>query len=98
VALQLAQTASTGLPESPEVADTLAWVYHKKGLPKLAIPILRQVVQKNPDNPQFRYHLGAVLAGAGESGEAKKELQKALDLKPDFAEAADARRLLGTIQ
>ncbi len=32
VALQLAQTAKAGLPDSPEVDDTLGWVYYKKDL------------------------------------------------------------------
>ena len=31
VALSLAQTARTGLPNSPAVADTLAWIYCQKG-------------------------------------------------------------------
>ena len=98
VALQLARTASTGLPDQPEVADTLGWIYHKKGLPKLAIPILRQVVEKNPQDPQYRYHLGVVLASLGDSDAAKEQLQKALALKPDFAGADDARRVLATLQ
>ena len=32
VALQLAQTAKAGLPNSHEVDDTLGWIYYKKGL------------------------------------------------------------------
>jgi hypothetical protein len=31
VALQLAQTAKAGLPNSHEVDDTLGWIYYKKG-------------------------------------------------------------------
>jgi Flp pilus assembly protein TadD len=97
VALQLAQVASRALPDRAEVADTLAWIYHKKGFPNLAVPLLRQVVGKNPDNPQYRYHLGATLASSGDGEGARKEIEKALALKPDFAEAAEARRLLATL-
>jgi tetratricopeptide (TPR) repeat protein len=97
-ALQLAQLASTALPDRPEVTDTLAWVYQKKGLSTLALPLLRQVVDKNPQNPQYRYHLGATLASVGDAVGAKKELAKALSLKPDLEEAAEAKRLLSTLQ
>jgi tetratricopeptide (TPR) repeat protein len=96
-ALQLAQTASMGLPDRAEVADTLAWVYQKKGLPTLAVPLLKQVVDRNPQNAQYRYHLGAALASSGNADDAKKELQRALQLSQDFPEAAEARRLLGTL-
>jgi hypothetical protein len=37
VARSLAQTARQKLPDSPDVADTLAWAYYKKGVNKLAI-------------------------------------------------------------
>ncbi|HET7154374.1 MAG TPA: tetratricopeptide repeat protein [Hyphomicrobiaceae bacterium] len=98
VALQLAQSASTQLPDRSEVADTLGWVYQKKGLPKFAVPILQGVVKKDPQNPQYRYHLGVALASAGDSAGAKTELQKALALNASFPEAADARRVLATVQ
>jgi len=97
VALQLAQTASAALPAQPEVADTLGWVYQKKGLPKLAVPLLRQVVDKNPENAQYRYHLGAALASMGDADAGKKEIAKALSLSPSFAEAPEARRLLASL-
>jgi tetratricopeptide (TPR) repeat protein len=98
VALQFAQTASTQLPDRLEVTDTLGWVYQKKGLPKFAIPIFQGVVKKDPQNPQYRYHLGIALASAGDSAAARKELEKALALNSSFAEAADARRVLATLQ
>ena len=41
VALGLAQTAKSQLANDPQVANTLGWVYYKKGLPGLAVPILR---------------------------------------------------------
>ena len=37
VALQLAQAAKAGLPDSPEVSDTMGWIYLKKGLRELAV-------------------------------------------------------------
>jgi Flp pilus assembly protein TadD len=67
-------------------------------LPKFAVPILQGVVKKDPQNPQYRYHLGVALASAGDSAGAKTELQKALALNASFPEAADARRVLATVQ
>ena len=98
VALQLAQTASSQLPDQPEVTDTLAWVYQKKGMSKQAIPLLQRIVEKNPSNPQFLYHLGVALSSSGDQDGAKRALEKALALNPNFADAADARRVLATVQ
>ena len=98
VALQLARTATTLLPDRLEVTDTLGWVYQKKGLPKFAIPIFQGIVKKEPQNPQYRYHLGIALASAGDSEGAKAELERALAINASFAEAADARRVLATLQ
>ncbi len=50
VALQLAQVAKAGLPDSPEVNDTLGWIYTKKDMAGLAIAPLKQAVDKDPKN------------------------------------------------
>jgi tetratricopeptide (TPR) repeat protein len=94
VALQLAQTAKQQLPESPEVADTLGWIYVKKGLATLAVPQLEQAVSKVPTNPVYHYHLGVALAQAGQHARGKQALERALGLKLDDASAAEARRLV----
>ena len=46
LALQLAQIAKTELPETPEVDDTLGWVYYKKGLPTQAVASFRASAEK----------------------------------------------------
>ena len=43
-------TAKAGLPSSPEVNDTLGWIYYKKGLTTLALGPLFQAVDKGPKN------------------------------------------------
>ena len=53
VALQLAQTAKQKLPDVPEVTDTVGWVYYKKDLPGLAIPLFEQALAKAPDQPDL---------------------------------------------
>src|SRR6185436_4730420 len=77
VALQLAQTAKSQLPNRHEVDDTLGWIYYKKGLYSQAIDSLRISTQKQPNNPSYNYHLAAALIKSGGSkDEARKLLEK----------------------
>ena len=93
-ALQLARAAKAELPDEPEMNDTLGYVYLKKNLGSLAIPPLQQAVASTPKNPVFRFRLGQADAQAGNKASAKRELEEALKLKPDFPEADQARKLL----
>ena len=95
VALQLAQTAKSQLPELPEVSDTLAWVYYKKDLPRLAVPLLEDAIAKDPKRAIYHAHLGLVYAKAGDKARAKASLTRALELQPNMPEAEEARRVLG---
>ena len=97
VALQLAQTAKAALPDSPEVNDTLGWVYCQKKLYTLAVPQLTAAVRRNPENPVYKYHLGVAYAGAGDTEHAKKALQDALALHANFPGADDAKKVLGSL-
>jgi tetratricopeptide (TPR) repeat protein len=94
VALQLAQTAKQGLPELPEVNDTLGFVYLKKDLASLAIPPLETSAQKDPRNWLYQYHLGLAYSKAGDKGKAKEALQRALAINDAFSGADDARKVL----
>ena len=96
-ALQLAQAAKAELPDYVAVSDTLAYVYLKKQLPSLAIPLLKQAVGKEPTNPEYHYHLGMAYAQNGDKVAARQAIEQALKLKPDFSEAGEARKLLATL-
>ncbi len=96
-ALQLAQAAKAELPDNPAVNDTLAFVYIKKQLPALAIPLLSLAIGKEPGNPAYHYHLGLAYSQTGDKAGARKALEQALKLKPDFDGAVDARRLLKSL-
>jgi tetratricopeptide (TPR) repeat protein len=93
-ALQLAQAAKAELPEEPAVSDTLAYVYIQKQLGSLAIPLLKLAIEKHPEEPAYHYHLGMAYAQTGDKAEARKALEQALKLRPDFDGAGEARRLL----
>ncbi len=96
-ALQLAQTAIQALPDTPEVADTLGWVYVKRNQPSLGIPHLEASAGKAPTEAVFQYHLGIAYMQIGEYDRAKQALTKALQLKDNFDGAAEARKALADI-
>jgi len=93
-ALQLAQAAKAEMPEHPEINDTLGFVYVKKQLPSLAIAPLRLAVEKDPANPAFHSHLGPACSQTADKAAARQ----ALEPKPVFDGAEDARRLLSTLR
>ena len=87
-ALELAEKAQRKAPNNPGIADTLGWVYAKKGLNDSAVQIFRGLIKKYPDDPGFRYHLGVVLVQQGKRAEARTQLDLGLAQKPpkDMAE------------
>jgi Flp pilus assembly protein TadD len=93
VALGLAQSARSQMPEVPSISDTLAWVMYKKGNYLGAIPLLQECVKKSPESAQYRYHLGLALMAAGQKDSGKTQLQAALQmnkLPPGDKELAQA--------
>lgn len=96
-ALDLAQTAQRKLPTTPEVSDTLGFVYYKKGLWPQAVRALRTAVEADETNAGYHYHLGLALAGNSDKTGAVEHLTRALSLKPDFEGASNARALLKTL-
>ena len=83
-AMRLAQDVVRRFPAEPGFADTLGWVYYRKGLHRDAVEQLQRAVagavKRGGDNSLYRWHLGAALAANGDKGGARRELQKCLDL------------------
>ena len=61
-ALRQALVAKREMDRSPEVNDTLGWVYVKRHQPDLAVPLLEQSVAARPDHDLYRMHLDAARA------------------------------------
>lgn len=101
-ALTLAQEAQQAEPESPEVADTLGYVYLKKGLHDPALQQFQysiELAQRAPsdastERPIYHYHAGLALQALGRNAEAAKAFERALGIDAQFGEADDARRQL----
>jgi len=96
-ALTLAERARKKMPDSPDVEDTLAFVYVRKNLTDEALRMMHDLVSKRPNNPLYHYHLALALFQKGDKLSAKKELATALTLKPSAADQARIRELIGKI-
>ncbi len=77
-AMSLAERAKKQAPSSPDISDTLGYVYYQKNLNAAAMQIFKQIVQDQPNNPTFRLHLAMALLKQGDKQGAREEAQKAL--------------------
>jgi tetratricopeptide (TPR) repeat protein len=95
-AVRLAQGAVQRYPSMPGFADTLGWIYQKKGLYGPAAEQLERAVARDSANATYRYHLGMAFAGKGDKAGARREIEEALRqagrLSP--ADADEARKTL----
>jgi tetratricopeptide (TPR) repeat protein len=83
-AIRLGQDVARRYPNEPGFADTLGWVYYRRGLYRDSAEQLRRAVdgavKRGGDNSLYRWHLGAALAKKGDKAAARRELQKSLEL------------------
>lgn len=84
-AMTFAQRAKKRVPNSPDISDTLGFVYLQKNLNSEALRIFKQVVLEDPKNPTYHFHLAKALLKGGDKQGAKEEAQKALQnsLRPE---------------
>ncbi len=83
--VRLAQGVVQKFPDEPGYADTLGWVYFKKGLYGAAVEQLQKAVTQTTarggDSPVYRLHLGRALAAwGGHKQEARQQLQQAVTM------------------
>ncbi|MGD0902869.1 MAG: tetratricopeptide repeat protein [Terracidiphilus sp.] len=94
VALSLAQTARQSTPNSPTIADTLAWAYYYKGTYAFARDLLEDAIKADPNDASMQYHLGMVYGKLKDKNNATIHLKKAVSLAPDSPVAKDAKAAL----
>jgi tetratricopeptide (TPR) repeat protein len=97
VALGLAQQALSSDPSDPILADDLGWVYFKKGLFQLAIPLLKQAVEEMPQAANIHFHLGMAYSAGGDKSEARLALLDARKLGLSETEAKQAQETLAML-
>ena len=83
-ALALARRAKESDPDSPQVMDTLGWLYYRKGLYELAAKELEGALSK-ADWPSVQFHLGLTYNRLGNE-KGKRLVALALASEPGLAE------------
>lgn len=71
-ALELASRLKNS--DIPVFLDTLGWVHYQRGEYDAALPYLEKAVAGNPQNPEFRYHLGMAYVKKGSVDAARENL------------------------
>jgi Flp pilus assembly protein TadD len=76
--------------------DTLAWALAQSGRWEEAQRHARKAVALDTQDPRLQYHAGVIAWHNGDTAEAKRRLERALAMNPQFhpVYADDARRLL----
>ncbi len=97
-ALTLAQRARQKVPNSSDIADTLGWIYIKKNLSDEAVRIFKGLVEKDPKNPTYRYHLAMALYQKGDKPTAKRELEEAARNGPSQDVSGKIKDLMQKVQ
>jgi tetratricopeptide (TPR) repeat protein len=90
VALTLAQTARRILPDAPQTADTLAWVYYYKQNYGEARDLLESALRMSPDDASIHFHLGMTYIKLNDKADAQLHLKRAATLAPNTKAGKDA--------
>jgi tetratricopeptide (TPR) repeat protein len=92
VALSHAQAARLRMPEDSHIADTLACAYLQKGAYETAIELLKQALQKSPDDATYHYHIALAYEKGDHKAEAKEHFKRAVALNPRYAQPEEMRK------
>ena len=99
VALALAQNARELNPRDPGIADTLGWIYYKKGIYQTALQLLKESNEKyGGRNPTVLYHLALAYEKNNEKALAQEAVKKALSINRRFAEEDEAKKFAEKLQ
>lgn len=96
-AMTYASRAKQQMPNDDNVSDTLGWVYLRKKLTDNSLMIFKELAKRNPNSPQYQYHLGMALLQKGDRSSARQSLQSALALKPAKADEPKIREALAKL-
>lgn len=82
------------LSPGPQVADTLGWILAAGDDPADGVALLREAASRLPGNPTVQYHLAVGYARSGHREDALRVLRPLVAGEAEFADKAEARRLL----
>jgi len=93
-ALQVALRAVQKSPGTPELSDTLGWVYLKRKNIPSALQVFENLRQRQPKNASFRIHLAMAFLENGDPTSAQHELTAAQELHPSTEQQSQIKQLL----
>ncbi len=95
-ALELIRRAVAAQPEQGSYLDSLGWVHYQLGDHELALAYLQRAAKLLGEEPEIQKHLGDVLSALGETDEARRAYQRAVELTEsgDTEELAELNRKL----
>jgi len=97
MALGLAQKAKAKYPNDSAISDTLAWIEYRKGMYDSAASSLKDVTERLPQNGLYQYHYGMTLSKLARNGDARKALERAIQLAVPNPQAQEARSTLAKL-
>lgn len=90
LAARIARQILAAAPADPRPRLILASALRRTGRPVEALPLLKALATDHPRAARTRYELGATLGALGRAAESRRELDLALQLDPNHAEAWQA--------
>lgn len=82
----------------PSILNTRGWVKYKRGAFQESLALLQQAVDKSPESPLMRYHLGMAQLKIGDRASAQKNLEAAVRSGRQFHGAKEAQAALEQIR
>ena len=96
-AMTYAEKAKRRFPNSPDISDTLGYVYYQKHQNTEALQIFKDLVATHQDNPTFLFHFALALEKSGDRGAARDEARKALQLSKVPQQQDQIKSFLGQL-
>jgi tetratricopeptide (TPR) repeat protein len=96
-AMTFAEKAKQRFPNSPDISDTLGYVYYQKHLNTEALQIFRDLVAAHQNNPTFLFHLALALQKNGDKGAARDEARKALQFSTEKGQQNQIKSFLNQL-
>jgi tetratricopeptide (TPR) repeat protein len=98
-AMELAEEAQDSMRSDPAAADTVGYVFLRKGQYEAALQQFTHAIELSGDQttavaPKLHYHMGLTLDALSRSEEAAEAFEKALAIDSNFIGAEDARKRL----
>jgi len=97
-AFDYAKKARTLQPNDPAIADTLGWIFYKRGEYQQAFGLLQEAAGRLPGNSDVQDHLGMAAYMMGQTDAARTALTQALAGQLDPSSKAEAQRRLALME